>query len=170
MCNKLRDAKAGGYTVIELLIVLGIIGILSAVALPLYQDYTIKTQVERIHTEVNTIRRNADVMMLRGGQPTAVAAEDSTRHANGQMRYYIGANIWAIGSDLISGAELKYELPGSTFSGLHLVVGDTANRAIHGLEIEYSRDTFGVWRCVMKTGKTGKWKPDYAWPECAVES
>lgn len=159
-----------GFTIIELLIVMGIMGVLAALALPLYQDYTIKAQMERIHTEINTIRRNADVMVLRGGQPTAVASEDSTRHANGRMRYYIGADIWAIGSDLIADAELKYELPGSNFSGIHLTVGDTANRAIHGLEIEYSRDAFGAWTCVMKTGATGAWKSDYAWPECSVES
>lgn len=159
-----------GFTIIELLIVMGIMGVLSALALPLYQNYTIKAQMERIHTEISTIRRNADVMVLRGGQPTAVESEDSTRHANGQMRYYIGADIWAIGSDLVKDAELKYELPEGKFSGIHLTVGDTANRAIHGLKIEYSRDASGVWTCIMKTGATGAWSSDYAWPECLVES
>lgn len=53
------EKKNKGFTLIELMIVVAIIGILASVAIPSYQDYTVRTKV-------------AEGLYLAGGAKTAV--------------------------------------------------------------------------------------------------
>lgn len=61
-------AMQKGFTLIELMIVVAIIGILAAVAIPAYQDYTIRTKV-------------AEGLSLAAGAKTAIS---ETRLSRGQ--------------------------------------------------------------------------------------
>lgn len=46
-----------GFTLIELMIVVAIIGILAAVALPAYQDYTVRSKVSHLITAYDSIKQ-----------------------------------------------------------------------------------------------------------------
>ena len=58
--KSIKRSAQKGFTLIELMIVVAIIGILAAVALPAYQDYTARSQM-------------AEAMSLAGGARTAVS-------------------------------------------------------------------------------------------------
>ena len=63
-----------GFTLIELMIVVAIIGILAAVALPAYQDYTIKAKVSEVVLAASQCRTSVSEVYQTANAGTAPGA------------------------------------------------------------------------------------------------
>jgi len=78
-----------GFTLIELMIVVAIIGILAAVALPAYQDYTIRAKMSEVILALSACRTSITEVYQSGGSPPAPngwgceAAAATTKYVNG---------------------------------------------------------------------------------------
>ena len=64
----MRKTLQKGFTLIELMIVVAIIGILAAIAIPAYQDYTIRAQVSEGMTLVADVKANVAEFVAQRGQ------------------------------------------------------------------------------------------------------
>lgn len=63
-----------GFTLIELMIVVAIIGILAAIAIPAYQDYTIRAKVTEAYSVLNAAKVNvSEYFVSEGDWPTTIA-------------------------------------------------------------------------------------------------
>ena len=104
----MKRSMQKGFTLIELMIVVAIIGILAAVALPAYQDYTTRAKV----TEGITLAGAAKLAVAenaQNGQPFASgwtiggAAPTATVNVNGSTAIPLSKNVDTISLDSTNG-------------------------------------------------------------------
>ncbi|HEZ6870214.1 TPA: pilin [Neisseria meningitidis] len=109
-----------GFTLIELMIVIAIVGILAAVALPAYQDYTARAQV-------------SEAILLAEGQKSAVT------------EYYLNHGIWPDGNNS-AGVASSSKIKGKYVKEVEVKNGVvTATMASSGVNKEIQGKKLSLW-------------------------
>ncbi|HFC6545023.1 TPA: pilin [Neisseria meningitidis] len=109
-----------GFTLIELMIVIAIVGILAAVALPAYQDYTARAQV-------------SEAILLAEGQKSAVT------------EYYLNHGIWP-GDNSSAGVATSANIKGKYVQSVEVKNGVvTATMLSSGVNNEIKGKKLSLW-------------------------
>ena len=142
-----------GFTLIELMIVVAIIGILAAIAIPAYQTYIAKSQVTRAVAELGALKTAYEDCLNNGqGNGGTTACQIGWTGSNIQQLLTpttapVGAAAPSTTSGITSGGTISGQFAGSASAAL---TGSTTT-------VTWTRTSSGTWSCA--TTAATKYKP-----------
>ena len=167
-----------GFTLIELMIVIAIIGILAAIALPLYQDYISKSQFTRVYGELAAAKTGYDAALFNGKSPVlgkVTGTDSKTKEDIGlttdDTSVAAGTASTNVRSNLLTSVTILAAGTGASASGgISAVLGGNANQDIKTATVTLNRDNQGVWTCVVAKGSATGMKAKFVPNGCTADS
>lgn len=141
-----------GFTLIELMIVVAIIGILAAIAIPAYQNYIAKSQITRVLAEVSPMKTAIETNLLNGENVTTPADLGYTT------------------STLLSAAPTVTSVASAGTASVTAKIGGKAAAALTASEVVLTRTADGAWACTIKAGSNDGWKDSFIPTGCTKAS
>ena len=129
-----------GFTLIELMIVVAIIGILAAVAIPQYQTYVAKSQVSRVMGEVGALRTAIETAILQGADEDALKTLLNETDADKESLGWTDSNLMGNKKPVIGGTVATELTVTATFD-------ESAAAVIKTEDLVWTRDKNGSWKC-----------------------
>ena len=158
----MNNIKHKGFTLIELMIVVGIIAVLAAIALPAYQDYTKRSRVSEVlslaayaqvavteffSSEGRWPHDNSEAIVMasqsiQGKGVAGVRVDNGVVKVTTSQRIVTGGEIWL--TPIADGSSVSSATP-----GVALPTSSAPNQQVGGIQ----------WLCSHNATLKGKWVP-----------
>ena len=141
-CHHLTQS---GFTLIELMIVVAIIGILAAIAIPQYQIYVGKTQAMRVINELGQLRLSVEECIQTGRTVIGLDNDECDPRATPSSVIIGGSQVGVVLPNNTGVAQMTNPLTLTT--SITAIVSNQVNPRLSGKKIAWLRTSSGSWSC-----------------------
>ena len=134
-----------GFTLIELMIVVAIIGVLAAIAIPQYQIYISKTQAMRVINESGQLRLSVEECLQTGRTVIGLETNECDPRATASNLILGGSQV---GATLPSGmGVVQISTPLTLTTNIIATVSTQVTPQLAGKKVLWLRTSDGSWSC-----------------------
>ncbi|WP_318457952.1 pilin [Photobacterium leiognathi] len=126
--------KQQGFTLIELMIVVAVIGVLSAIAIPQYEKYVAKSQAASALATISALKTNVESYIAENTDFPAVSATSAGDAALGMPASELGTLTLATGNASGADGTITYSFT-------------NASSLLNTKTLSMNRDGSGNWKC-----------------------
>lgn len=142
-----------GFTLIELMIVIAIVGILAAVALPAYQDYTVRAKLSEVMSRGSEVKTAVTEYFASAG---TMPADGTTDVFNTGAAGKVGGVAW------VNSGSQYIQLTINTTAGNNGIAELTASTNLLAIQVDAKTNGVITWRCggsAPETTVPAKYRP-----------
>ena len=145
LAKKHRIIRQSGFSLIELMIVVSIIGILAAIAVPQYQIHMGKTQATRVINELGQLRLTVEECVQTGRTIIGLGTGDCDPRASASNLIVGGSQVGVVLPNNMGVAQMTNPLTVTT--SITAIVSNQVNPKLSGKKVEWLRTSAGSWSC-----------------------